>query len=215
MKNDIKKKFIDILFEPEEDEEEEVVVAPVIEPRPAKKQENAIKAKDILYRKPDTSAPTSNSTPTSSSAPTSSSTFINLDETSKKVKEVKETANPYGDYELSSQISPIFGVIKENKPESSSSSVATVKANDSLVSRPDSSHLEIITSPIYGYGNRKDFDGDRDGLAEVFSIRNEEDELHNLFEDEVGYDEHTYDDIQDNSTTDDDINLFGSYFGEE
>ena len=190
MKNDIKKKFIDILFEPEEEEEEEVVVAPAPKPRPVKKQENTIKAKDILYRKPESSA------------------FINLDEP-KKNTEAKEAANPYGDYEFSSQISPIFGVIKENKPESSTFNKPAV--NDSLVSKPDSSHLEIITSPIYGYGNRNDFVGDRDDLAEVFSIRNEEDELHDIFDDEFGYDEHTYDDIDD----EDDINLFNSLYGED
>ena len=39
MKSDIKKKFIDILFEPEEDDEEEVYVRPKAEPKPVKKQE--------------------------------------------------------------------------------------------------------------------------------------------------------------------------------
>ncbi len=184
MKSDIKKKFIDILFEPEE-EDEVIFEKPKAEPRPLKKQESTVKAKDILYRKPE-----------------KSSAFINLDETKKKEPEKKETEKVYGDYEFSSQISPIFGVIKENKPKFNT----TAPVNENLINRPDSSHLEIITSPIYGYGNRDDFEKDsRNAFAQP--ERSEEDELHSLFENDYGYDEHTYDDIDD----DQEINLFSSY----
>ena len=153
MKSDIKKKFIDILFEPEEDDEEEVYVRPKAEPKPVKKQEKTVKAADILYRKPERSA------------------FIDLDDKKKKKEEKKEPENVYGDYEFSSQISPIFGVIKENKPEIKKSSASV---NESLTSRPDSSHLEIITSPIFGYGQRE---------GEYDIPISEEDELHYLFVD--------------------------------
>ena len=190
MKNDIKKKFIDILFEPEEDEEEEVYVRPKAEPKPVKKLENAVKAKDILYRKPERSA------------------FIDLEEKKKK-EEKKEPVNVYGDYEFSSQISPIFGVIKESKPEVKSSSSASV--NEALFSKPDSSRLEIITSPIYGYGKREDFEKEHPDLFADHPFSDEE-ELHMLIDDDYAYDSHTYDDIEEDN---EEINLFNSYGEEE
>ena len=188
MRSDIKKKFIDILFEPEEDEEE-VYVKPKAEHKPVKKQEKTVRAADILYRKPEKSA------------------FIDLDDPKKK-PEKKEPENVYGDYEFSSQISPIFGVIKENKPEIT----ASVSVNESLTNRPDSSHLEIITSPIYGYGSREDFEKDHPDLFAGLADGDEE-ELHRLIDEDYGYDDHTYDDIDDKD--DQEINLFDSYEEEE
>lgn len=187
MKSDIKKKFIDILFEPEEDDEEEVYVRPKAEPKPVKKQEKTVKAADILYRKPERSA------------------FIDLDDKKKKKEEKKEPENVYGDYEFSSQISPIFGVIKENKPEIKKSSASV---NESLTSRPDSSHLEIITSPIYGYGSREEYEKDHPDLFAGL-VDTDEEELHQLLDEDYGYDDHTYDDIDDKDEQE--INLFNSY----
>ncbi|MBQ6335488.1 MAG: hypothetical protein IJI46_10500 [Erysipelotrichaceae bacterium] len=189
MKNDIKKKFIDILFEPD-DEEEEVYEKPV-EVKPAKKQENTVKAKDILYRKQEKSA------------------FIDLNEKKpeKQQQQPKQAESVYGDYEFSSQISPIFGVIKENKPEFRQS----VSTNESLVSKPDNSHLEIITSPIYGYGSREDYEKDNLDINQVLQDT-DEDELHRLLDEDFGYDEHTYDDLDDDL---DEISLFDSFNEEE
>ena len=192
MKNDIKKKFIDILFEPEEDEEE-IFEKPKAAEKPAKKQEKTVTAKDILYRKSEGSA------------------FINLYET-KKPEEKKVVEEEHIDYEFSSQISPIFGLIKENKPETESS--LSVSANESLLSKPDSSHLEIITSPFYGYGSREDYEKEHPDLFGDLPL-SEEDELHRLLdsdEDRYDYDEHTYDDIQDeyDSGRMEEINLFNS-----
>ncbi len=184
MKKDIKKKFIDILFEPEEDDEEEVYVKPKPEKAAVKKQETTVKAADILYRKPERSA------------------FIDLSEQKPK-KEEKKKEEIYGDYEFSSQISPIFGVIKENKPEFKSS----VNANESFINKPDSSHLEIITSPIYGYGSREDAEKTEPDIGNALDAT-DEDELHRLLDEDFGYDDHTYDDIE---KTVDEINLFDSY----
>ena len=195
MKSDIKKKFIDILFEPDEDEEENyerpqpvVTAKPTV--RPVKKQESTVSAKDILYRKPEQSA------------------FIHLDEEKKpKKNENKGVEVTYGDYEFSSQISPIFGVIKENKPKFTSAP----SVNETLVNKPDNSHLEIITSPIYGYGSRDDYKKDHFDINEVMADPDEE-ELHRILDDDYGYDEHTYDDIDD---SDSDINLFDLFEEEE
>ena len=196
MKNDIKKKFIDILFEPEEDEEE-IFEKPKAAEKPARKQENTVKAKDILYRKSEGSA------------------FINLDE--KKKPEEKKVEDDHIDYEFSSQISPIFGLIKENKPEISSSPSAS--PSETVLSKPDSSHLEIITSPFYGYGSREDYEKEHPDLFGDLPL-NEEDELHRLLDGEdyrYDYDEHTYDDIEDDYDNDklEEINLFNSLDEEE
>ena len=186
MKNDIKKKFIDILFEP--DDEDVIYEKPEEEKKPVKRPESTVKAKDILYRKPERSA------------------FIDLEE-KKAEQQQKQVKSVVGDYEFSSQISPIFGVIKENKPEFKSN----VSANESLISKPDNSHLEIITSPIYGYGKREDFEKESDDFGNALQ-ENDEEELHRLLGDDFGYDEHTYDDFEGNI---EEIDLFNSYDEEE
>lgn len=126
----IKKKFLDILFENDKDyipekEEDEVKVRPAAK----KKPENTAKAKEVLYRKSKNSA------------------FIDLDETISPVKQEKETRN---EYELSSQISPIFGVVDEKKK----TAIVRQNIDETMTNKPEDSHLDIITSPIYGYGEQ-------------------------------------------------------------
>ena len=84
--------------------------------------------------------------------------------------------------------------------------------NESLINRPDSSHLEIITSPIYGYGNREDFEKEHPDLFTDLSSASEEEELHRLLDEDYGFDDHTYDDIDDD---DEEINLFNAYGEDE
>ena len=157
---DIKKRFIDILFESDDEDEEEVV--PVAEPvkkkEAVKKEETSFNAKDVLYRKSDQSA------------------FINLEETIKTVKENKAAKEE--EYELSSQISPIFGLIKENKP--TYKKPADTGRDETLLSKPDDSHLEIITSPIYGYGTKDD--QDISSLVIDNGYAEDEEELHRLLD---------------------------------
>lgn len=189
---DIKKRFIDILFETDDEDEEEVVpaVEPVKEPvkkEPVKTEETSYNAKDVLYRKSDKSA------------------FIDLEETIKTVKQSKPAEE---EYELSSQISPIFGLIKENKQ--------TIRKpepdhDEALINKPDDSHLEIITSPIYGYGSREDAEKTEPDIGNALDAT-DEDELHRLLDEDFGYDDHTYDDIE---KTVDEINLFDSYDEED
>ena len=137
MKKSLKKKFLDILFEEEGYEKKKVnrklnddsFNEPVILKKTGK---NTVDAKNVLYHKPNGSA------------------FIDLDE-----KPAENSNNdfiakekPRKDYEFTSQISPIFGMVKEKKKNFKN----TKEIDDSLTSKPDTSHLDIITSPIYGYG---------------------------------------------------------------
>lgn len=190
MKNSIKKKFIDILFEPDDDEEQDLFVEETVkeikkkEIKEKRESEPAVKAKDILYKKPE-----------------KTSAFINLDETKPVKNEVKTSTSSVADsdYEFSSQISPIFGVLKESQHVP----IKKRETDESLVNKPESSHLEIITSPIFGYGQRE---------GEYDIPISEEDELHYLFDegrDETA--EHTFDDFE----SDDEISLFNSYEEEQ
>lgn len=156
---DIKKKFLDILFETVEDEqddiqevEEEVVKRPI-------KEESSIKAKDILYRKSESSA------------------FIDLNDLNKKEENTSKQKKE-NDYEFASQISPIFGVLKESKRRPIK---LDNEVNDAIINKPEDSHLEIITSPIYGYGDQEDLNGNRNMTAGLLA---DESELHELFDDE-------------------------------
>lgn len=194
---DLKKKFIDILFEDEEESE----VLDLIEEeekkntKPVEKKESTILAKDILYRKPGTSA------------------FINLDETSIKLSNDEPKVEDV--YEMSSQISPIFGIIKENKPKSLNIDQGVI---DTQTNKPVDSHLDIITSPIYGYGNKEDAMKNNYDVKGIDS-ENEEVELHQLFDDEDSVNETLQEittnvnNIKDEQEDSDEISLF-RLFGE-
>ena len=184
MKDSIKKKFLDILFEPEDDEEQDLFADESVKEyrRPEKKTEidPNLKAKDILYKKPE-----------------KSSVFVDLEESKPVRNETVQEIRPDNDYEFSSQISPIFGVLKESPHVS----VRKSETDEKLINKPESSHLEIITSPIFGYGQREEENDD---------AINEEEELHNLFDEEreeIVYD-HTYDDLD---AEEEEINLFSPY----
>lgn len=177
---DLKKKFIDILFE-ENDEEEESVVSSA---EAVKRSESPIKAKDVLYRK------------------SSNSVFVNLNEQPKTVEQAPVQEEKPNVYEMSSQISPIFGVIKENKPKTVN---YKPEITESQTNKPSDSHLDIITSPIYGYGNKEDtMDNDYD--VKSITDENEEDELHHLFDEEESLN-NSYNDMQ-NDSSDEEISLF-------
>ena len=131
MKNSLKKKFLDILFEDDDTygKKKVVVEEPENEPVVVKKSnKDGVNAKDVLYQKP------------------SSSAFIDLDEKPKNQETLNE--RPKKDYEFTSQISPMFGVVGERKR----SFKEVREKDDSITNKPENSHLEIITSPIYGYG---------------------------------------------------------------
>lgn len=190
MKNDIKKKFIDILFETDDDDTPEQVEKQVEE---FKTENSFMSAKDLLYRKSD------------------SPVFVDLDDKEKAANSIideerarEEEAKKYGDYEMSAQISPIFGVVAQKKRE-----VVHKPMNEKLLSRPESSHLEIIPSPIYGYGTREDYEGVKstdDNLP-----YESDDELHRLLDND-NYVDRTFDDFGED---DDELNLFNTYDQEE
>lgn len=170
---DLKKKFIDILFEDDAEEEEIADEIPSEERKSiaaanAKKniEESPIKAKDILYRKSSTSP------------------FVNLNETKKPSSVVKEEFTKE-EYEMTSQISPIFGLLQENKDEKIT---VVSNLNETQTNKPTDSHLDIITSPIYGYSSGDSLPQDNNNQVR----EDEEEELRHLFDEEeslnVSYD---------------------------
>ena len=132
MKNSLKKKFLDILFEDDENygkdkDEANVTIDESIITKRKTNKDSTINVKDVLYQNNNSSA------------------FIDLQE---KPKNEIVIEKPKKDYEFTSQISPMFGVMNEKKK-----TYKEVKnTDDTLVNKPDDSHLDIITSPIYGYG---------------------------------------------------------------
>jgi len=193
--SDIKKKFIDILFE-DEDEESEVLESKEtkikVEPV-SPNNKSTIKASDILYRK------------------SGSSVFVNLDEDVPS-KVIDEDKQDNAIYEMSCQISPIFGVIKENKPKNIAVNQDII---DTQTNKPVDSHLDIITSPIYGYGNKEDALRNNYDVKAIDEQDVSEEELHDLFDAkdiEGSLKRIDYDDINEDEK--EDISLF-KLFGEK
>ncbi|MBQ0035638.1 MAG: hypothetical protein KBT35_01835 [Firmicutes bacterium] len=136
--SDIKQKFINILFDGEDEEEEEVVAdAPIADVRQeTKKEASSVKAADLMYKKPQ-------------------SAFIDVDEKPISAKELLTDSKEEDDeeYVLSPQLSPIFGIINNN---GEAVHVEVSKRNEEQVKKPEDVHLDIIPSPIYGYGNSEE-----------------------------------------------------------
>lgn len=177
MKEEIKKKFIDILFDTDDDDDE--VSLNVEKKTEKKKEDNSIKASDILYHKSGKSA------------------FIDLNE---KPKEVKAESRTGTTYEFSTQISPIFGVLKGGEPPVEDKK----EVDESQINKPEDSHLEIITSPIYGYASR-------DTVVKEESEEENEDES---YDDEELHRLLLSEDERYSRYEDDDINLF-DVFGDD
>lgn len=159
-KDGIKKRFMDILFEPDESEIDEPVVEekpvkPIVQETKKVTKEPGFNARDLLYNKKD-------------------STFI--DYQAKVEKQKKQEEEPY---EFSSQISPIFGMIKEGKkPQSKIPS----RVDESMVNSRKESPLDIVPSPIYGYATRETINK----RVDTYNIVEEtsEEEIHRIFEKE-------------------------------
>lgn len=135
MRDDIKKKFLDILFEPEPEPVKpgKVIVKAPLQDISAKKEVNEVKEPVVQVKK----------TP-----------FINLKEEKKEeinieYSDVKEKINK--GYEYTQNISPIFGVIEEPQKKTSTK----IYTDDSQTSKPVTSYLGTIISPIYGYDANK------------------------------------------------------------
>lgn len=186
---DLKNKFMDILFEDDIDDDvsdNENVDKNNIKEKANMTNTTGINVKDLLYRKSD------------------SSPFIDLEETiaSSSNNIVDGDLNNNDEYELSAQISPIFGVIKKAERKTTKVSSEIIK---SQTVKPTDSHLDIITSPIYGYGNKEDaIDNNYNvkGVGEY--INDEEEQLHDLFDNNDPSDM----DVMSDDSLDDDISLF-------
>lgn len=129
----IKEKFLNILFEPEdevdgqvESKRKEIKVQP---------KQSPIKATDILYGKKDDEH---------------ESPFIDINEITKEPPNL--TINE--EFVSSPNISPIFGNIDEAKKQKKSTASTTL--NYASVDKPNSSVLGMVLSPVYGYETRVD-----------------------------------------------------------
>ena len=181
---DLKKKFIDILFE--DDPEDKEISEKLLNNKNNKKDQ--LSAKDVLYHK------------------NSSSAFINLyEDTKKEISEIEKEKEAFKEeYEMSSQISPIFGMLKDGEPKA-------VTKNDSLKTqnKKDNSVLDIVASPIYGNQFDEEDEINKDELN-IDEFEDEEEELHNLFDEE----ERVEESVEDTDSKNEEIHLF-NLFGED
>lgn len=143
MKNDLKKKFLDILFEPEE--ESEVVVEEEL------KEVRGLRTTPVKEERRETVKP--NRTPETTKRVVTSNSFINLDKVEDKKEEIKtrEVNVDLSDtYELKHHISPIFGNI-ETKTTKKEETVKKPSVSASIPNNKD--YTGIVLSPIFGYDN--------------------------------------------------------------
>lgn len=157
MKDDIKKKFLDILFEPDPEDDKPSVFDNYKEETTIKEEESIskIKASDILYHKPE-----------------KSNIFVDLEEKSNTSYTYVADNNNNEEYEFNSQISPMFGVIETND-----NNKVPVEQNviEKSTKKPVDDHLEIIPSPIYGYGKQDEI------AKEEYKPMSDTQELNSLF----------------------------------
>lgn len=153
----LKQRFLDILFE---DDDEEIIEEPkekVVREAPR------IKASDLLYGKKENSPLIIKDEPkkevvkpkvekTEKVENKVNNTFINYGEKTveNKPKEVKEKVEEM--YISQPALSPIFGNVEKDKKKSKEEPISVDKA---FVDKPNSNHLGIVLSPIYGYDSAR------------------------------------------------------------
>ena len=141
----IKQRFIDILFEP--DEEESIDINKNENRKIDKsqiKEASPISAKDLLYGKQEKEPREQKST-----------TFINLTEDKPVVNKPKEVVAVEEEvYIASPNLSPIFGNIEGNSKKKQKKMTDT-NIDYAAVKKPSSNYLGMVLSPIYGYDTVK------------------------------------------------------------
>ena len=229
MKEDFKKRFLDILFDSEE--EEEIASGEMEDIRP-KKVDKTLKAKDILYR--------------NTTGEDNTSAFIDYEEnknifetniyslTGSQSNQEEEDDNIY---EPQPTISPIFGVVR--KANTLETAPATSEVNESFVKKPASNHLGTVISPIYGYGESEVKEDNNEIIKKEF-VEEEQEEIivHDIQtetkqeeikptevklvfkENEKEFENHTLEDILEGFkdktlVSDREINLFDDLFKED
>lgn len=140
MKNDLKKKFLDILFEPID--EEEIVVeselTDVIKPKTEVKTVNKIPSADV--------------TPNEVKKEVKASSFINIDVPKIKKEEPKSILNVLEEeFILDNNVSPIFGLDKKKQTPHP----AQPKQVEKTVSQTYQEFTGQVISPIFGLDNSK------------------------------------------------------------
>lgn len=126
--NELTKKVLDMLFEPEKDEVTEE--GPIKDISTSKQKTNPLKAKDLLYGKPSDRKP-----------------FLDYEDKQQQYK--KEETNIYV---KQGNVSPIFGEIRTNDR---TKDVPSDLDRQRATTITNSDYQNIIISPIYGYDSTK------------------------------------------------------------
>lgn len=172
--SDIKKKFLDILFEPETEEieaeaplvdvkvEKPIIEEPVIDKKEVVKETiKTPNAKDILYGKQD-----------------KPSSFIDYFEVPKIEKPVEDKPE---EYEMRENVSPIFGPISQKERKKKIASEKDIQK--AVTNTSASEYTGIVLSPIYGYDSGKANDA-RKSVFGKYTKDNEPEINEDIFYDE-------------------------------
>lgn len=194
MKGDLKKKFLDILFEQDPEDEEYSEPKQIKEEKrePVKENKTVPSAKEVLYQEKKQSS------------------FINYEEApKKKIEEVKKekpapkkieqpsVKDDDRDYVIKGNVSPIFGEIEEPKKEKKIvKSDKAARINPSIYSTKE--FTGGVISPIFGYDSKE-----ADKAREIFEVNKENNE-----------DDNTEDVVNDIDLYEEPISLFEEDFEE-
>lgn len=160
MKEDIKKKFLDILFETEETEEAETIVDEPMKDVKLTDKPAVLKAHDILYKKDNSINTIVKQKPEAPVQVSLSNSFISLNTEPKKEEVKKEEIKEK--YEIKPNISPMFGVVKNGEPVATPIEPKEVFKEEkpfnmsAPLKKSHDSYLGTIISPIFGYDVKND-----------------------------------------------------------
>lgn len=147
----IKQKFLDILFEDDEDDEAYEPVKPKV-----KREVPRVKASDLLYKKEEKKlVDVKNETPVKEEVKQEkeNNTFINYGQQDNNAYKVETKQEKVEEYTYTPALSPIFGNVEKDKKNKKDE---TVSVDYAATDKPSSNHLGIVLSPIYGYDTAKE-----------------------------------------------------------
>lgn len=147
----IKQKFLDILFEDDDDDEAYEPVKPKV-----KREVPRVKASDLLYKKEEKKlVDVKNETPVKEEVKQEkeNNTFINYGQQDNNAYKVETKQEKVEEYTYTPALSPIFGNVEKDKKNKKDE---TVSVDYAATDKPSSNHLGIVLSPIYGYDTAKE-----------------------------------------------------------
>ena len=209
----IKQRFLDILFEDEDDEEEV---------RKPSSKETRVKASDLLYGKKEVNEVTEKKEEKIEKPivkKESESAFINYDQ--KASKEEKKDIKLEEIYVAQPALSPIFGNIEKENDKKKKDEVISV--DYASIEKPGSNYLGTVLSPIYGYDTitandvRSKLEKKEEQLEKIDKQEDKilDKDITEDLSDIFATDEYKQEAFKQENNVEDSIDLFGDFYKEQ